>query len=297
VDYKGRPLGKASAVAGLLTGALVWGLIWYPFRVLEGAGVSGTLATLAAYAVALVAACALFRRDLHALRRPDWMLVLIGLSAGWTNLGYVLGMVHGQVMQVLLLFYLAPLWTVAFAALLLGERPGGVGFLVILLSLAGAALMLWQPGISLPLPVSAAEWFGLSAGIGFALSNVLIRKARHLEIPLKAVAVFAGVVVTAAVAAAVEGASTRAPLAAGSGALLLLVLLGLVILATNLAVQHGLMLVSANRAIVLLLSQLVVAALSSYVLAQEAMNWNQWAGGTMIVAAMLLSGRLGAERP
>jgi drug/metabolite transporter (DMT)-like permease len=288
-------LGKASAVAGLLTGALVWGLIWYPFRLLERAGVNGTLATLATYAVALVVACVLFRRDLGALRRPDWMLVLIGLSAGWTNLGYVLGMVHGQVMQVLLLFYLAPLWTVVLAALLLGERPGGVGFLVILLSLAGAALMLWQPGISFPLAVSAAEWFGLSAGIGFALSNVLIRKARHLEIPLKAVAVFAGVVVTAAVVAVVEGASPGAPMAAGPGALLLLVLLGLVILATNLAVQHGLMLVSANRAIVLLLSELVVAALSSYVLAREAMHWNQWAGGTMIVAATLLSGRLSQE--
>ena len=93
----------------------------------------------------------------------------------------------------------------------------------------------------------------------------------------------------------IEGVPLSEPLSAGPGALLLLVLLGLVIFATNLAVQHGLMQVSANRAIVLLLSELVVAALSSYVLAQEAMRWNQWAGGTMIVAATLLSGRLGQD--
>lgn len=288
-------MGKASAVAGLLTGALVWGLIWYPYRLLEEAGVRGTLSTLATYAVALLAACILFRRNLGALHRPDRLLVLIALSAGWTNLGYVLGMIHGQVMQVLLLFYLAPLWTVLFAALLLGERPGNLGLVVILLSLAGAATMLWQPGMSLPVPHSAAEWFGLSAGIGFALSNVLIRKARHLEIPVKAVAVFAGVVATALVVAALEGAPLSEPFAAGPGPLLLLLVLGLVIFATNLAVQHGLMRVSANRAIVLLLSELVVAALSSYVLALEAMRWTQWAGGSMIVAATLLSGRLGRE--
>lgn len=288
-------MGKASAVAGLLTGALVWGLIWYPYRLLEEAGVRGTLSTLATYAVALLAACILFRRNLGALHRPDRLLVLIALSAGWTNLGYVLGMIHGQVMQVLLLFYLAPLWTVLLAALLLGERPGTLGLLVILLSLAGAATMLWQPGMSLPVPHSAAEWFGLSAGIGFALSNVLIRKARHLEIPVKAVAVFAGVVATALVVAALEGAPLSEPFAAGPGPLLLLLVLGLVIFATNLAVQHGLMCVSANRAIVLLLSELVVAALSSYVLALEAMRWTQWAGGSMIVAATLLSGRLGRE--
>jgi drug/metabolite transporter (DMT)-like permease len=149
--------------------------------------------------------------------------------------------------------------------------------------------------MSLPVPHSAAEWFGLSAGIGFALSNVLIRKARHLEVPVKAVAVFAGVVATALVVAALEGAPLSEPFAAGPGPLLLLLVLGLVIFATNLAVQHGLMRVSANRAIVLLLSELVVAALSSYVLALEAMRWTQWAGGSMIVAATLLSGRLGRE--
>lgn len=155
--------------------------------------------------------------------------------------------------------------------------------------------MLWQPGMGAPLPDAAAEWFGLSAGIGFALSNVLIRKARHLEIPVKAVAVFAGVVGTALVVAMTESARLSEPLSAGPEALLLLVVLGLVIFATNLAVQHGLMQVSANRAIVLLLSELVVAALSSYILALEAMRWNQWAGGTMIVAATLLSGRLGQD--
>jgi drug/metabolite transporter (DMT)-like permease len=205
-------------------------------------------------------------------------------------------MIHGQVMQVLLLFYLAPLWTVGFAVLLLGERAGAVGLLVILLSLAGAALMLWQRGTTLPLPATAAEWFGLSAGIAFALSNVLIRRARHLDIPVKAVAVFAGVVAAALVVAPIEGASLSEPLSAGAGGVVLLILLGLVIFATNLAVQHGLMRVSANRAIVLLLSELVVAALSSYILAREAMHWNQWAGGAMIVAATLLSGRVGEDR-
>jgi hypothetical protein len=80
-------LRNASAVAGLLTGALVWGLIWYPYRLLEATGTRGASATLATYAVALVAACVLFRRDLRALRRPDVFLILIALSAGWTNLG------------------------------------------------------------------------------------------------------------------------------------------------------------------------------------------------------------------
>jgi drug/metabolite transporter (DMT)-like permease len=43
---------------------------------------------------------------------------------------------------------------------------------------------------------------------------------------------------------------------------------------------------------VILLSELVVAAVSAYLLAGETMRWNQYAGGAMIVAATLLSGRL-----
>lgn len=285
--------GKAGAVLGLLTGALVWGLIWYPYRLLEEAGVSGSLATLASYAVALAVAMALFRRELGPLLRPDLSLALIALSAGWCNLAYVLGMIHGQVMQVLLLFYLAPLWTVVFARLLLNERPGAAGAAVILLSLAGAVLMLWQPATRLPLPRAAAEWLGLSSGFAFALSNVLIRKARHQTIRLKSTAVFAGVVMVAVLVVPLDsGASAPLPMSVAWPHLALLIVIGLVLLATNLAVQHGLTLISANQAIVIMLTELVVAAVSAYLLAGEALRWNEWAGGAMIVAASLLSGRM-----
>jgi drug/metabolite transporter (DMT)-like permease len=280
------------AVTGLLTGALVWGLLWYPYRILEEAGISGAPATLATYSVALLIAVALFHRDLRALRRIDPMLVAIGLTAGWTNLAYVLGMIHGQVMQVLLLFYLAPLWTLVFARIILKERAGAVGALVVLLSLVGAAIMLWKSGVPVPIPRSFAEWLGLSSGVTFALSNVLIRRAHHLDIRIKAVAVFGGVVLIALIVIPMDGASIAEPLRAGLPAIGLIVLLGLVIFATNLAVQHGLTGVGANQAIVLLLSELIVAAVSSYFLAGEAMRWNQWLGGAMIVGASLLSGRL-----
>jgi len=285
---------NASAIAGLLTGAVVWGLIWYPYRLVEQAGISAASATLASYAVALLLALVMFRDQLPGLLRADWLLLAIALSSGWTNLAYVLGMVHGEVMQVLLLFYLAPLWTVVFARVLLRERAGPVGLLIVLLSLVGAGTMLWKPGLRPPLPDTAAEWFGLTAGITFALANVLIRKASGHSIRLKAIAVFAGVVLVAAAVIPFEG--PLPPVAAlPMSAFVLLAAMGVVLLMTNLAVQHGLTGVAANQAIVILLSELVVAAVSAYALAGETMRWNQWLGGTLIVAATLLSGRLSAR--
>ena len=285
---------RASAIAGLVTGALVWGLIWYPFRVLEQAGISGVFATLTTYAVALAVAVLLFRRELMPLLKPDRSLLLIAASAGWCNLAYVLGMIHGQVMQVLLLFYLAPLWTLLFARALLDERPGAVGVLIIALSLGGAALMLWEPHLHLPIPRSAPEWLGLSSGFTFALSNVLSRRARHHSVRVKSTAVFAGVVLVALLVAVLDLRAPSQWTAAGLSApvVTLVVTLGVVLLATNVAVQHGLAVVSANQAIVIMLSELLVAAVSATLLAGEAMRWNEWAGGGMIVAASLLSGRL-----
>jgi drug/metabolite transporter (DMT)-like permease len=281
-----------TAVLGLLAGAFVWGVIWYPFRVLDAAGISGAQASLLTYVVAFGAAVLLFRSRLVPLLHPDPVLILIAVIAGWANLAYVLGTIRGEVMQVLLLFYLAPLWTILFARALLQERAGAIGMLIVGLSLAGAAVMLWRPGMRLPVPGSAAEWLGLSAGVAFALSNVLIRKAGHHSIPVKSTAVFAGVILVAAVVLPLDNPGAAPLPAVGPGESAVLLAIGLAVLVANLAVQHGLIGVSANQAIVILLSELVVAAASAYLLAGEVMQPTEWIGGGMIVAATLLSGRL-----
>lgn len=285
--------GDRVAPLALLAGATVWGLIWHPYRVLGEMGISPVLAATLSYLAAFLLGLPLLWRRVRNMR-PDGMLLAIGLASGGCNLGYVLATVHGEVMRVLLLFYLAPLWTVLLARLLLGEKVSAAGTAVIGLSLGGAAVMLWQPQLGLPLPVSGAEWLGLVAGFLFALANVLIRRAQGLSIEVKSMSVFAGVVLVGLAVLPFETALPPLPPAAGWG---LLALLGVVLLATNLFVQYGLGRVSANRAIVLFLFELVVAALSSWLLAGEAMGVREWAGGAMIVAASLFSGRLEARAP
>ncbi|MCL4681229.1 MAG: DMT family transporter [Rhodocyclaceae bacterium] len=277
----------------MLAGATVWGLIWHPYRVLEEMAVPPILAATLTYLVALLLGFPLLRRRL-AGARPGGMLLLIALVAGGCNLGYVLATVHGEVMRVLLLFYLAPLWTVLLARLLLQEKVSLPGTAVIALSLAGAVVMLWQPSLGLPLPANGAEWIGLAAGFLFALANVLIRKAHDLSIELKSMAVFAGVALVGLFALPYEPARQAVPPAP---AWLLVGVVGLVLLATNLFVQYGLTHTPANRAIVIFLFELVVAALSSWLLAGEAMTPQEWLGGAMIVAASLFSGKLEAREP
>ena len=77
----------------------------------------------------------------------------------------------------------------------------------------------------------------------------------------------------------------------------LLILLTLVILAVNVAVQYALTQISANRAIVIYLFELVVTAISAWLLADEVLELQEWCGGIMIVVAGLLSDRLGHAPP
>jgi drug/metabolite transporter (DMT)-like permease len=65
--------------------------------------------------------------------------------------------------------------------------------------------------------------------------------------------------------------------------------IGAALLAMSLALQYGLARMSANRAIVILLFELVVAALAAYLLAGEVMRPQDWVGGALIVAASLAS--------
>lgn len=279
-----------TAVAALLTGATVWGLIWYPYRLVEKAGLSGSWATAATYAVALVAGLVLLRPRLKKLRlRLCWWLPAIALAAGGCNLGYVLSVLHGEVMRVLLLFYLSPLWTVVLARLLLGEYLSRAGAAVIGSSLLGAVVMLWHPELGIPWPRNGAEWLGLGAGFCFALTNVLIRRVDHQPVEVKTLSVFVGVIALALLSAAFEpGTQPRFD----TGVVATVVAIGLVLLVVNLVVQVGLSLVAANRAIVIMLFELVVAALSSWLLAGETMGLQEWAGGILIVAASLFSREL-----
>ncbi len=276
-------------IAGLLTGATVWGLIWYPYRALDYAGVGGALAATLTYGGAFVVGSVLFRPRL----RMSWMLAAIALSAGWANVGFTLAVVYGDVMRVVLLFYLAPAWTLLFARLLLDEKLSGTGFGLMAFALAGAAVMLWQPRIGWPLPRSAAEWLGLSAGAMFALSNVLIRKTPYIAIELKVLAVFVGGVTAGAACMLFTAPPATGVWTSLLDQALLLAILTLVILAVNFAAQYGLTRVSANRAIVIYLFELVVTALAAWLLAGEVLTLKEWCGGIIIVAAGLMSDRLG----
>ncbi len=284
-------LHRTFAVSSLVYAAFLWGLVWYPYRLLEQAGVGGIASSFFTYATPLLLLGWLHLRSLRAARGHWLWLSALGLAAGWTNLAYVLGVLEGEVVRVLLLFYLSPLWTVLFSRFLLHEKLNRAGWAVMALAAGGALAMLWQPG-EWPLPANRAEWLGLSAGVMFAASNVISRHLEGVAEGAKSVAVWLGVAVLTIVGLALKPAELDFVAGAAMGTWLLLIGVGLAIGSMTYAVQYGLARVPANQAIVIFLFELVVAAVAAYYLSDERMGVQEWIGAIMIITASLFSGHM-----
>lgn len=282
-------------ILALLFGATCWGIAWYPYRLLNQSGFSGEAATSLTYLIALVVGIVVLRKHLSfnhykASSENHW-LMWIGITAGWTSIAYTLGVIHGEIVRVLLLFYLAPFWTIFFARLLLNERLGFSGYWVILLSLTGAMTILWQSGNSFPFPIQFSDWMGLSGGIMFALNNVLIRKDQHHTIEQKSLAIWVGVVILSLILTGMTGTVPSFDQVNDETGLILLGL-GLTIFLLSILLQYGLTHVPANQAIVILLLELFIATIAAYYLADEQLTVKEWIGGLMIILASLLSTKI-----
>ena len=296
MDGKIKQNKNALAILGLLFGATSWGVIWYPYRLMADAGVSGVASSFYSYSIATIIAGVYFaiiwfkgglknRLGTFTLSKT---LIILSLVAGWSNLGYVMAVIHGEVMRVMLLFYLSPFWTLILAHFWLKEPISRSGLFAIVLSLIGAFTMLWQPNAG-PLPSSASDWLAVSAGLCFALTNVITRKSPHISLRTKSFAVWVGVVIMALICKIFLGEQFPSLGFFSATQWLLMMLVAMLLVAVTLAVQYGVTQMSATRASVIFLFELVVAAFASYYLAHEAMAWNEWLGGSLIIAAALIA--------
>lgn len=278
------------AAAALLLNALIWGLSWWPFRWLDAHGLHPLWSTAAVYGAALVLTVARQPGDaLAALRQP----ALLGLlaSSGLTNACFNWGVSIGEVVRVVLLFYLMPVWSMLLARWWLGEALRPVAVALAMLALAGAMLILWEPGAGLPMPASLGDWLGLAGGVGFAMTNVLLRRQAHDAPGARAAAMFAGgMLIPATVALIAGGLGHPVPLPRPDAqAWLPLGVFAAAFMLANLALQFGAARLPARVTAVVMLSEVVFAAVSAAWLAGEMPGHRALIGAALILGASLLA--------
>jgi drug/metabolite transporter (DMT)-like permease len=285
-----RAEGAAAPVLALLFNAFTWGVSWWPFRHLHAQGVHPLWATALCYLL-VSALLALWRPAAlrEVLRTPTlWVLVF---ASGCTNAAFNWGVTIGDVVRVVLLFYLMPLWTLLLARWLLHEPLHRGVLLRAALALGGALVVLWPADGGWPWPRQASDWLGLIGGVSFALNNVMLRREAHRHADARALAMFSGGALIGGAAALMGSAAGVAapPWHAALAWGLPLVLLALWFMGSNLALQYGAARLRAGTTTVVMVSEVLFASASAVWLGAAALTLASWVGGCLIAAAALLA--------
>lgn len=266
--------------------AFVWGVSWWPFRALETQGLHPLWSTALVYAFALLA--------LLLVRRGAWrgfaqypLLWLLVAASGLTNVGFNWAVTVGDVVRVVLLFYLMPAWSVLLAWPLLSEKPAPASLLRLVLALAGVVVVLKPAGAGWPVPEGLPDWLALMGGFCFALTNILLLKLNRVPSEARVLAMFSGGAVMAASAATLGLAQGFVPPMPPPNAVLLGLglALSLSFLVGNLALQYGAARLAAHTTALVMLSEVIFASVSSVVLGAATLETRTLAGGALILLA------------
>ena len=274
-------------VISCLIAATLWGVFWYPLRVLESMGIPGLWATLIIFLSALVPMWPLFWKQRHGLRSQRLLFVLIGIFAGWTNLAFILAMLEGHVVRVLLLFYLSPIWTLIFGFIFLHEGLSILARYSLLISFIGALVILWPLENNTLFQFDQVDLLSISSGIAFAAHNVVVRKIGDIPIVLKMGSAWIGVLLLTIAGLILS----QAPPPEFSGAsLALAIFVGCVCMSlmTYTAI-YGVTHLPVHRSAAIMLFEVFVGAVSAALLTEEIITLREWTGGLLIIFAVWLT--------
>jgi drug/metabolite transporter (DMT)-like permease len=284
-----KPSGGLLAVGAVAINALIWGVSWWPFRQLQGHGLHPLWATALLYLSVLVFIIALRPASWHGFSRSP-ALWWLALAAGLTNVGFNWAVTVGDVVRVVLLFYLMPAWSVVVAWIMLDEKPTRASLLRLSLAMAGVLLVLKTPEAVWPVPQSVPDWLALMGGLSFAVTNALLRKAANTPADARMLAMFGGGAMLASTAALLGMWHQTIPGPALDVAGVP-ILLGLCVafLVSNVALQYGAAQLAASTTTLVMLTEILFASGSAAWLGAASFTPRLLLGGGLIVLAALLA--------
>lgn len=281
--------GALLPVSALVLNAFVWGVSWWPLRQLQENGLHPLWATTLVYVLVFFSLLALnFNAWRGFIAYPQ--LCFLAVAAGLTNVGFNWAVTVGDVVRVVLLFYLMPAWSVLVAWLMLGEKPTRGSLLRLLLAMTGVLVVLKSPHSPWPVPQGLTDWLAIMGGLSFAVTNALLRKFSHAPSSTRMLAMFGGGSLMAAAAAllGMQQQLVPAPALQAAGVPVALAL-ALGFMAGNAALQYGAAKLAASTTAIVMLTEILFASVSAVALGAAEFSPRIMLGGSLIVLAALMA--------
>jgi len=280
-------LNTRFAVLVLFLASAGWGLTWLPIKALSDMGLDGLHLVFIAFCSGAVLLLPWLYRQRRAWQPQVLLLSMIALAGGFANASFQTAIYHGDVIRVMILFYMLPVWSVIGGRLFLGERVDVVRIVAVVLCLSGACIIVDISQASLS-GISWIDLLAIGSGMGLAATNILFRFTQDIPVMSKVAAMFIGCSVLIGLSLLAFTPDAALP---GTGAVLWAVAYGalwLTLLTTG--TQWGVTQMDAGRSAVIIVMELVVAVLSTALIVSAHLSMAEIVGGLMVLVAALLEG-------
>ena len=275
------------AVLVLFLSSAGWGLTWLPIKALSDMGLDGLhLVFIAFFSGALLLLPWLYTQR-HYWKQKLSLMLMIALAGGFANASFQTAIYHGDVIRVMILFYMLPVWSVIGGRIFLGEKIDAVRVLAVLLCLSGAFIIL-DIGHTSWTGVSWIDLLAMGSGMGLAATNILFRFTQDIPVMSKVSAMFIGCTVLIGVSLMVFTSTAGLP---GNDVVLWAVAYGalwLTLITTG--TQWGVTQMEAGRSAVIIVVELVVAVVSTALIVTAGLKFYEIVGGLMVLSAAVLEG-------
>lgn len=214
-------------------------------------------------------------------------LLMILFFGGMANVTFQSAMYHGDVVRVMILFYLLPVWSVLGGRFFLKEKLDAVRLLTMVSAVLGALLILgvgkiWER------PPDWIDLMALISGISFSLNNIVFRYSQEVPVVTKVFAMFFGtsILISLYLVFLFSGESNLHLFTTGYACLYGVAGVLTITYGTQWGVNH----LPAGKASIIIVMELVVAVISSLLLLGEYLNLIETLGLFMVIGAAILEG-------
>jgi drug/metabolite transporter (DMT)-like permease len=272
-------------VISILIGAVLWGLLWLPLKFFASVGLTGNLIGMTAYFIVGLVALPIVWRQQKLWRGEMKLLLLIGIFFASANITFTTALMQGEVVRVMLLFYLLPAWGALGGVLILKEKLSKRRYIAIALSLAGVFVIMGGTAV-LSQPFSMVDIMSLAAGFCLAATAIVNKMAVQTPLASRAFVPF----IFCPPLALLSNYFVPTPMPElGLTVWLLLVAFAFIwLFGATVFSTFGFAKVEASRASILQVTELFVAIITATLIGGEVLETKEYIGGALIVIATIL---------
>jgi len=269
-----------------------WGLTWLPIKYFNDAGMTGPMLVFIAFGSAALLLLPKVISQYKNWRNQMEYVLLIAFFGGLANLAFQLAMSYGDVVRVMILFYLLPVWSVIGGRLFLKEKIDRLSTMAVILALLGAFLILG--GFSIfDHPPNWIDLLAIISGFALAMNNITFRAAQTLPMISKVGVMFIGCSAMVGIFLLVTDKYISQVDTSTFG---LAVLYGILwISLISFGTQWGVTKIEAGRASIIIVTELVVAVVSSSIILGDVLSAIELIGAAMVLSAAILEGARGTS--